>query len=129
MSKPLFNFYIALCDHLCEDKRVLKLHPASLFDLQGFYYLYFPFYFIKSSKSFFLYNRSITHVEFYVSCIWRDSVLTKYRDPFKHCFHWDLSFDLSFCPLSFSLTWKGSQVLYSRASEMFQLAILVLSLL
>lgn len=60
MSKPLFNFYIALCDHLCEDKRVLKLHPASLFDLQGFYYLYFPFYFIKSSKSFFLYNRSIS---------------------------------------------------------------------
>lgn len=43
MSKPLFNFYIALCDHLCEDKRVLKLHPASLFDHQGFYYLYFPF--------------------------------------------------------------------------------------
>ena len=77
MSKLLFNFYIALCDLLREDKRVLNLHPGSLFDLRCFYYLYFPFYFIKSSKSFFLYNISITDVEFYVSCMWGDSVLTK----------------------------------------------------
>ena len=77
MSKPLFNFYIALCDLLCEDERVLKLHPASLFDLQCFYYLHYFFYFIESSKSFFSYSISITDVEFYVSCMWGDSVLTK----------------------------------------------------
>ena len=80
MSKPLFNFYIALCDLLREDKSVLKLHPGSLFDLRCFYYLYFPFYFIKSSKSFFLYNISnIYHLLFLSSQILNLDTMTRYN--------------------------------------------------